>query len=182
MYEFSFDKESSKILSESVGSFTQYPIRLAWAVTIHKSQGMTFDRAIIDIGRGTFSHGQLYVALSRCTCIEGIVLKRPVHKRNVLLDQRVVSFVTEYQYRQAQKLFSIEDRFNLLDQAIKEKKKVEIVYLKIKDEKSKRIVVPIEAGEMNYRGRKFQGLKALCTDKNGERVFHIERILEMKIV
>jgi ATP-dependent exoDNAse (exonuclease V) alpha subunit len=182
MYEFSYDKEASKIFSESVGSFTQYPIRLAWAVTIHKSQGMTFDRAIIDIGRGTFSHGQLYVALSRCTGIDGIVLKRPVHKRNVLLDQRVVNFVTEYQYSQAQKLFSIEDRFSLLNRAIKEKKKVEIVYLKIKDEKSKRIVVPIEAGEMNYRGRKFQGLKALCTDKNSERVFHIERILEMKIV
>ena len=182
MYEFSYDKESSKILSESVGSFTQYPIRLAWAVTIHKSQGMTFDRVIIDIGRGTFSHGQLYVALSRCTKIGGIVLKRPVHKRNVLLDQRVVSFVTEYQYRQAHKLFSIEERFELLDRAIKEKKKVEIIYLKIKDEKSKRIVVPIEVGEMRYQGRKFKGLKALCTDKNEERIFHIERILELKIV
>ena len=182
MYEFSFDKESSKILSESVGSFTQYPIRLAWAVTIHKSQGMTFEKAIIDIGRGTFSHGQLYVALSRCTGIRGIVLKKPVHKRNVLLDQRVVSFVTEYQYKQAHKRFSIEERFELLEKAIKENKKVEIVYLKIKDEKSKRIVVPIEVGQMNYQGRKFQGLKALCTDKNGERVFHIERILEMKIV
>ena len=182
MYEFSYDKEASKIFSESVGSFAQYPIRLAWAVTIHKSQGMTFNRAIIDIGRGTFSHGQLYVALSRCTSIDGIVLKRPVHRRNVLLDQRVVSFVTEYQYRQAKKLFSIEDRFTLLDRAIKEKKKIEIVYLKIKDEKSKRTVIPIEAGAMNYQGRKFQGLRAICTDKNDERVFHIDRILEMKIV
>ena len=182
MYEFSFDKKSSSIMSESVGSFTQYPIKLAWAVTIHKSQGMTFEKAIIDIGRGTFSHGQLYVALSRCTGIKGIVLKQPVHKRNVLLDQRVVSFVTDYQYKQAHKKFSIEERFELLARAIKEKKKVEIVYLKIKDEKSKRVVVPIEVGEMRYQGRKFKGLKALCTDKDGERVFHIERILEMKIV
>lgn len=182
MFEFSFDKESSKILSESIGSFTQYPIRLAWAVTIHKSQGMTFNRAIIDIGRGTFSHGQLYVALSRCVSIEGIILKKPVHRRNVLLDQRVIHFVTQYQYKQAQKLFPIEERFALLEQAIEKKKKVEIVYLKIKDEKSKRTVIPIKAGEMNYRGRKFPGLKALCTKKNEERLFHIERILEMKIV
>jgi ATP-dependent exoDNAse (exonuclease V) alpha subunit len=115
MYEFSYDKKAIKIVSESVGSFTQYPLRLAWAVTIHKSQGMTFDKTIIDIGRGTFSHGQLYVALSRCTSIKGIVLKRVIHKRNVLLDRRVVSFVTKYQYKQAEKLLSMEERFAILN-------------------------------------------------------------------
>ena len=182
MFEFSYDKASSRILSESIGSYTQYPVRLAWAVTIHKSQGMTFNRAVIDIGSGTFSHGQLYVALSRCTSIEGLVLKKPIHKRNVLLDQRVVGFITEFQYTQAKKLLSMEERFAMLEEAIKGGKKLEIVYLKIKDEKSKRTVVPIEAGAMNYQGRKFLGLKAICTDKNDERVFHIERILEMKIV
>jgi ATP-dependent exoDNAse (exonuclease V) alpha subunit len=166
MYEFSYDKESSSIISESIGSFIQYPLKLAWAVTIHKSQGMTFDRAFIDIGRGTFSHGQLYVALSRCTTLEGLVLKRPVHKKHVLLDRRVVAFLTRYQYNQAEKQLSMKDRYALLDQAIKKRKKVEIVYLKTKDEKSKRTILPRYAGELEYQGR----------------VFHIERILEMRLV
>ncbi len=182
MYEFSYDKKELKILSESVGSFVQYPLRLAWAVTIHKSQGMTFDNAIIDIGNGTFSHGQLYVALSRCTTMNGLILKRPVHKRNVLLDRRVVGFVTKYQYEQAAKQFPMEERIALLEKAIKEERKLEIVYLKTGDEKSKRTIIPKFTGEMKYRGRKFPGIKALCMEKQDERVFHVERILEMKIV
>ena len=182
MYEFSYDKESSSIISESIGSFTQYPLKLAWAVTIHKSQGMTFDRAFIDIGRGTFSHGQLYVALSRCTTLKGLVLKRPVHKKHVLLDRRVVSFLTRYQYDQADKRMAMEDRYALLDQAIKNRKKVEIVYLKTKDEKSKRTILPRYAGELEYQGRKFPGVQAFCDSRQDERVFHIERILEMRLV
>jgi ATP-dependent exoDNAse (exonuclease V) alpha subunit len=182
MFEFSYDKKSSKILSESVGSFTQYPVRLAWAVTIHKCQGMTFDKAIIDIGKGTFSHGQLYVALSRCTTMQGLVLKRPIQKTHVLLDWRVVGFVTRFQYEQAEKQLSMEDRQALLEEAIKEKNKIEIVYLKAKDEKSKRTIVPTFFGELEYRGRKFPGIKAFCTSRNDERVFHVERILAMRKV
>ncbi len=182
MYEFSYDKEESRILSESVGAFTQYPLRLAWAVTIHKCQGMTFENAVIDIGRGTFSHGQLYVALSRCTTLNGLVLKKPVYKKHVLLDRRVVQFVTRYQYVQAGKVLSLDDRYALLDEAIKNKKKLEIVYLKAGDEKSKRTILPRHAGEMEYNGRKFPGVQAFCTSRDDERVFHLERILEMKIV
>ncbi|UCD35487.1 MAG: AAA family ATPase [Nitrospiraceae bacterium] len=182
MFEFTYDRKASRIFSESVGSFTQYPLRLAWAVTIHKCQGMTFDRVIIDIGRGTFSHGQLYVALSRCTNMDGLVLKRPVHKKNVLLDRRVVGFVTRYQYSRAAKELSLEERMSLLDRAIREEKKVEIVYLKAKDEKSRRTVIPRYAGELEYRGRKFPGLQAYCTSRGDERVFHVERILEMRVI
>jgi hypothetical protein len=143
---------------------------------------MTFDKAIIDIGRGTFSHGQLYVALSRCTAINGLVLRRAIHKKNVLLDRRVVGFVTRYQYKQAEKQLSMEERLALLDRAIKGKNKLEIVYLKTKDEKSKRTIIPRYVGELEYQGRKFPGLQAFCTSRQDERVFHIERILEMRIV
>ena len=94
IYHFSFNKRSKRIESESVGSFTQYPLKLAWAVTIHKSQGKTFDRVIIDIGRGTFSSGQLYVALSRATTLPGIVLKKPLHKQHVWLDGRIATFIS----------------------------------------------------------------------------------------
>lgn len=103
MYEFHYDKKSGLVVSDVVGTFTQYPLKLAWAVTIHKGQGMTFEKVIIDIGRGTFSHGQLYVALSRCTSLEGIVLKKPIAKKHIFMDWRVVDFVTKYQYKQAQK-------------------------------------------------------------------------------
>jgi ATP-dependent exoDNAse (exonuclease V) alpha subunit len=93
VFRYTYDKEANRLDSETVGTFTQYPLRLAWAVTIHKAQGKTFSRVIIDVGQGTFSHGQLYVALSRCTALDGIVLKRPVLRRHVLLDERVGIFL-----------------------------------------------------------------------------------------
>jgi ATP-dependent DNA helicase PIF1 len=76
-----------------IGSYTQYPITLAWAVTIHKGQGKTFDRVLVDIGWGTFAHGQLYVALSRCTTFKGLVLLKPFELKDVILDQAVVDFM-----------------------------------------------------------------------------------------
>ena len=84
--------DPDKIDTETVGSFSQLPLRLAWAVTIHKAQGKTFDRVIIDLGRGAFEHGQTYVALSRCRTLEGIVLKQLLRPRDVLVDERVVEF------------------------------------------------------------------------------------------
>jgi len=90
--EYSYDKDKDKIEDEVVGAFAQYPIKLAWAITIHKSQGQTFDKVIIDLGHGAFTHGQLYVALSRCTCLDGIMLKRPVTHRDIIFDRRIYEF------------------------------------------------------------------------------------------
>lgn len=81
-----------EILSEVVGTFTQFPLRLAWAVTIHKAQGKTFDRVIIDLGTGAFEHGQTYVALSRCRTLEGIVLRQRIRPQDMLTDLRIVEF------------------------------------------------------------------------------------------
>ena len=90
--KYSYDEAEDKIEAEVVGDFAQYPIKLAWAITIHKSQGQTFDKVIIDMGRGAFTHGQLYVALSRCTCMDGIMLKRLVNNSDIIFDQRIYEF------------------------------------------------------------------------------------------
>ncbi len=83
----------SKIGTESLGKFKQLPVKLAWGVTIHKAQGKTFDRIIIDLGKsGAFEHGQTYVALSRCRTLEGIVLRQPLTPRDVMVDPAVVEF------------------------------------------------------------------------------------------
>jgi len=87
--EYSYNEDEDKIEDEVVGAFEQYPIKLAWAITIHKSQGQTFDEVIIDLGYGAFTHGQLYVALSRCTCLDGIRLKRPVMPSDIIFDERI---------------------------------------------------------------------------------------------
>lgn len=84
--------DKNEIESDVVGSFTQYPLRLAWAVTIHKSQGKTFDKIIIDMGKGAFESGQTYVALSRCRTLQGVVLKTKITPRDVMTDDRIVQF------------------------------------------------------------------------------------------
>lgn len=89
-------EDSSKIESEVIGTFKQYPLRLAWAITIHKSQGKTFERVIIDLGKGAFEHGQTYVALSRCRTLEGIVLRQPIRFRDILTDERIVDFYEQH--------------------------------------------------------------------------------------
>lgn len=85
--------EDGKLGAETAGSFTQLPFRLAWAVTIHKSQGKTFDHIIVDLGRGAFSPGQVYVALSRCTSLEGIVLRQAVRRRDIFTDQAIQHYL-----------------------------------------------------------------------------------------
>jgi ATP-dependent DNA helicase PIF1 len=93
MFEYSHGGGDGGPKEEPIGSYTQYPIVLAWAVTIHKAQGKTFDRVLVDIGWGAFAHGQMYVALSRCTTQNGIVLAKPFNPKDVILDDAVLEFM-----------------------------------------------------------------------------------------
>ncbi len=176
---YRFFLKDGELASETVGAFTQYPVRLAFAVTIHKSQGKTFAKAVIDVGRGTFAHGQMYVALSRCTSLEGIVLKQPLRKSHILLDWQVVKFLTQFQYAQADRQLPREDKVRRLGEAIRDKKQLEIVYLQAKDEKSRRTIRPLLMGEMEYKGHPFTGLTAFCLTRREKRVFNVDRILEI---
>lgn len=88
---YTINKETNEVKQEKLGSFKQYPIRLAWAITIHKSQGLTFEKAIVDVGK-SFAAGQAYVALSRCTDLSGLILKSKIQQSNVIVDNRIVAF------------------------------------------------------------------------------------------
>lgn len=92
MYEYAFDADKNQLEAKVAGTYRQYPLRPAYAITIHKSQGKTFERAVVDLGRGAFAHGQTYVALSRLVDLRGLVLKRPLRARDLIVDPAVAHF------------------------------------------------------------------------------------------
>lgn len=90
-----YNPETRNLEENIVSSFIQYPLKLAWALTIHKSQGQTYKRVIVDIGSGAFAHGQTYVALSRCESLEGLYLKRPINYTDIQVDPQIINFMSK---------------------------------------------------------------------------------------
>jgi ATP-dependent DNA helicase PIF1 len=176
-----YNQERQEIESEVVGRFTQVPLKLAWAITIHKSQGKPFDRVVIDPGRGAFTTGQTYVALSRCRTLDGITLRKPLRMSDIRLDYAIVRFLTQFQYRLAERAMPLEDRIDALQQAIREEREVRITYLKAQDQKSHRRIRPLRIEEMIYAGVPFLGLEAYCYERKEKRTFRVDRILAIEM-
>jgi len=105
-YKYEYDEEKMEIVKKTVGSFVQYPLKLAWAVTIHKSQGQTFDNCIINMGRGAFIFGQTYVAFSRCRTMAGVHLTAPLKLTDIKADPAVFAFDRKTEWNQV----SLDDK------------------------------------------------------------------------
>lgn len=111
--KYKYDKKTKRIKQEIIGTFKQYPLKLAWAITIHKSQGLSFERVIIDFGNGTFASGQAYVALSRAVTFDGLFLKKRIKKSDIYIDEEIKSFsntfnditVIKYRLKEGKEIF-----------------------------------------------------------------------------
>ncbi len=149
---YSINQETKEISEHIAGSFSQMPLRLAWAITIHKSQGLTFEKAIID-AQASFAHGQTYVALSRCRTLEGIVLKNPINANSIINDTRVTSFNKDVEnnppnpeiLNESQKIYQlnlIEELFNYYTFLYPIKRLIDIYY-KNKSSLKGNIIAPL---------------------------------------
>ena len=172
MFKMEYNPATDRLQTQVVGSYTQYPLALAWAITIHKSQGKTFNNVIIDFGWGTFAHGQAYVALSRCTNLEGIVLTKPFANNFIIIDPHIHTFLTTFKYSAQVDQDSDSQKeaiFILLQKAIENKNIVSFT-----NQNSKEIVTPYEL-DINK-----QLLIGLCHTKNEILEFSTQTISELR--
>lgn len=180
IYEYHLD-EKKQLEAKVVGTFMQYPLRLAFAITIHKSQGKTFQHVVIDIGTGVFAYGQLYVALSRCTNLEGIILRKPILQRHIMIDSKVRDYVKSMQGGSIG-VSSSKGKLAVLQEAIEAGKQVHITYLTVGEEKSRRRITPYSVDEVQADGIVSVALSAYCHVAEEECLFQVERILQVQMV
>lgn len=168
-----FFLEEGHIKAKVVGSFTQYPLTLAWALTIHKSQGKTFEKVIFDIGKGAFTPGQVYVALSRCTSLEGLVLKKPIQKHHMWMNAEVAKFLARLgSQKLAAKVMHIEE-------AIKSNTSLTMAYHRADGQKVTITITPLRMGPMSYQGEEYLGLEGILEDSQEKRVFRVNQIIDI---
>ena len=180
--QYEYNPSKKRLDAFIVGSYTQIPLTLAWAVTIHKSQWKTFDEVIIDLSSWIFAHGQAYVALSRCRTLAWITLTNPVDHGHVKLDYDVVRFSAEMRSSRPELVLPLDKKIKLFTKVIAEKWRISMSYLKSQDISSRRIFEPYEIGDMQYEWVSFLWVRWYCHTQWWERVFRIDRILEIERV
>ena len=197
--DYEYDREKGAIVEVIKGSVKQFPMRLAWALTIHKSQGQTLERVAIDMGTGAFAHGQLYVALSRCKTRGGVYLKKPVDQMSMLVDPRICKFMgvsdsvpspgnRDFQYETLPAAKFAETTGNnrsgatidvvkgglqeRVDAAMREGTAVRIRYRDYAGSETTRSVSPTNWIDSDR-------FSAFCHLRSGDREFRVSRILEV---
>ncbi len=181
IYRYVYDRRTKRVETVKVGSFEQFPLKLAWAITIHKSQGLTFDKVVLDIRGGLFAPGQLYVALSRCRSLEGLVLKEKVKKKHIFLDWKVVNFLKRLN-RGKSGVLNVNEKIRIIEDSIKHGKKLKIFYIKGNGEEIERVVIPKELKDMEYGGRKFKALIAQTDSSDVVRNYNVKRIYDVEVL
>ena len=126
-----------------------------------------------------FAPGQVYVALSRCTTLYGLVLRRPLRKSDVFVDRRIVRFLTAKAWEAAEAVLPFARRLEIIREAIEKKQALVMTYLKASDVKSHRVVTPESVGEMTYKGKSFTAMLAHCHLRGELRTFRVDRILDL---
>ena len=148
---------------------------------MHKSQGKTFDRVIIDI-HVVFSPGQVYVALSRCTSLEGIVLARPIRKQFARVDWKVHEFLAVRTGAEITEDLTESKATEIVSAAIRDSRAIKIIYLDGKGAQTERELIPEYIDDMQFGNVTFRGLRAYCKTRRDDRTFRIDRILKIETV
>ena len=158
---YEYDHGNGKVKEEVVSSFTQYPVRLAWAMTIHKSQGQTYESVALDLTTSTFAPGQLYVALSRCTSLEGLYLKMPVKRAHIIVEPKVTAFMLR------RETITVEQK--VVEEAIAEILVTNIHHDKIAEIVVDTVIVPVDVQKNAVAKREKSGVTNSRREKRGRR-------------
>jgi len=172
--------ENNQLNYVTIGKFEQYPLTLAWAVTIHKSQGKTFNKVIIDLSQA-FSYGQSYVALSRCVNLEGVVLKNRILKQHICFDPAILEFFHNNILQSAEG--TIENKIKLIKEAIELQKNLILEYQKL-DKICKIIIKPLKIKVVTALNDAKIAVVGGYLEQNyyNKRLFFLDQILQMDIL